>query len=447
MDNVTHALAGIVAAEVALELRRRRTGRSPTTSLTRAAWLASAGANNVPDLDFVYTGVLEQPLGYLLHHRGHTHTLLLAPLVALLPFAASLALGRWSARREKEPELDRSARALLLVLSLLGAVTHIAMDATNNYGVHPFWPLDAHWYFGDTVFIIEPLWWVVLSAPLVFTAKARWARVLFALPPVVAIALAVGSGVVLPPFVALLGALAPLLFYASLRLSRGPRAWLALGLGVLVPLVFATQGAAARASAREVLRASAPGAELHDIVLTPMPGNPFCWSGLSVETQADELRYRRFAVSTWPSAMSAEGCHTDPPRNTTAPRLPIFEGSRVDVWLHDTLIVPLPRLRALAHEDCRVAAFMRFSRAPFVVEAYDATVLGDARYDMSRDLSWSKLRLSDDAVGSDSLPSERRSAEELEASLAEYARDCARQVPAALVPGWVPPRADVLEGH
>lgn len=420
MDNITHSLAGIVLAEVALELRRRRTGKDASASLTRAAWLASAGANNVPDLDFLYAGVIERPLGYLLHHRGHTHTLLLAPLLALLPYVAARALQRWSARREKEPAPDGSSRALLYALALVGCVTHIAMDATNNYGVHPFWPLDARWYYGDTIFILEPLWWVVLAAPLVFTAKARWARAMLALPPIAALVLAIVSGVVLPPFVALLGALAPALLYAGHRLRRPQRVWASLGLGVAVWLAFATTGALARGRAEVVLGETFPEETLHDLVLNPMPGNPFCWNGLSVQADERTVRYRRLAISTWPSAMTAGGCHTDPPRETSAPRVPYVAPSPVDVEIFDTLEVPRDRLRALAEDDCRVRAFVRFSRAPFVIEGYDARILGDARYDMSRALSWSKMTLpdEDDEAAQASCP--------------------------GWVPGWEPPRADLL---
>jgi len=414
LDNVTHTLAGIVVAEVALHLRVRGTQRDPSVALTRAAWLASAGANNVPDLDFVYAGITEYPLGYLLHHRGHTHTFALAPLVALLPLFAAVLLERWSMRRD-EAAPARASWPFLYGLAVLGCVTHVLMDATNNYGVHPFWPFDARWMYGDTIFIVEPLWWVVLAAPLAFTAKAAWGRVLFGLPPIAAIVLAITSGMVLPPFVAVLGALAPLLFVAGWRLRRPQRAWLALGLGLAVPVVFAASGGSARARAVDALEGAFPDETLHDVVLAPTPGNPFCWSGLAVQTDERSLRYRRFAVSTWPSAMSAEGCHATPPRETRAPRVGIYEGSTVDVQLFDTLEVPLERMRALASEDCRVAAFAQFSRAPFVVEAYDTTVLGDARYDMSRSLSWSKME----------LPVEIGACPEL-------------------LPGWEWPRADVL---
>lgn len=416
MDNITHTLAGVVVAELALHLRQRPERRDAPVSLVRAAWLASAGANNVPDLDFLYAGILERPLGYLLHHRGHTHTFLLAPLVALLPFVAAVALERWTARRAREKDApSRASWPFLYGLAVLGCVTHVLLDATNNYGVHPFWPFDGAWVYGDTVFIVEPLWWVVLAAPLVFSPRARWGRALLALPPLAAIVLAIATRMVLPPFVALLGALTPLLFFASRRASRPARAWLAAGLGAAVFVVFALTGALARGRAVEVLGETFPDARLHDLVLSPMPGNPVCWSGLTVETEGDALRYRRLVVSTWPSVITAEGCHADPPREVMAPRVPITDPSAIDVRLVDTLEVPLGRLRALVREDCRVAAFAGFSRAPFVVEAYDGTLLGDARYDMSRETSWSKMVL-------DGEPAE-----------------CP-----PFVPGWTPPRADVL---
>jgi hypothetical protein len=116
--------------------------------------------------------------------------------------------------------------------------------------------------------------------------------------------------------------------------------------------------------------------------------------------------------------MTAEGCHTDPPRRTRAPRTPATEGSTVDVWIHDTLEVPHERLATLAREDCRVRAFFLFARAPFVVEGYEERLLGDARYDMSQDLSWSKMLLPEESE----------------------AGDCP-----GWLPGWEPPRADLLE--
>ncbi|WP_370466973.1 metal-dependent hydrolase, partial [Salmonella enterica] len=50
-------------------------------------------------------------------------------------------------------------RMQLAAIACLATLLHIALDFTNSYGVHPFWPFDNRWYYGDAVFIVEPLFW------------------------------------------------------------------------------------------------------------------------------------------------------------------------------------------------------------------------------------------------------------------------------------------------
>ena len=129
MDNLTHALfgaalAGVVVPEDALPARRR---------LFYAAGIVAA---NLPDLDLVYTAVTPAPLGYLLHHRGHTHT-----LVALVAQAAVLAgLCHLSPAGRG---VGGSVRGRLWGLLAAGLLSHVLLDAGNSYGVHPFFPFDA----------------------------------------------------------------------------------------------------------------------------------------------------------------------------------------------------------------------------------------------------------------------------------------------------------------
>jgi inner membrane protein len=40
------------------------------------------------------------------------------------------------------------------------------MDSLNVYGVHPLWPFDPNWYYGDLVFIVEPVFWIGFGVPL-----------------------------------------------------------------------------------------------------------------------------------------------------------------------------------------------------------------------------------------------------------------------------------------
>src|SRR5262245_23918172 len=84
-------------------------------------------AANAPDVDLLYTSITEQPLGYLLHHRGHSHT---------LPGLAALGLVIWSSLLllpRTRPAMRRpDPRWILLIAAAL--VSHLLMDAANSYG-------------------------------------------------------------------------------------------------------------------------------------------------------------------------------------------------------------------------------------------------------------------------------------------------------------------------
>ena len=80
MDNVTHTLAGLVLAEAAVRLRARTTGSEASPRFRAFAAVSSLIAANLPDFDLLYTGVGGDRLAYMLHHRGHTHTVVIAIL-------------------------------------------------------------------------------------------------------------------------------------------------------------------------------------------------------------------------------------------------------------------------------------------------------------------------------------------------------------------------------
>src|SRR5690606_35988755 len=93
MDNLTHTLTGFF-------LSRFVKPSEENQRFHRAILCACIVGSNFPDLDFIYTSISGHPkLGYLLHHRGHTHTL---PLVLPIAFAsASFAclISGWSLRQ------------------------------------------------------------------------------------------------------------------------------------------------------------------------------------------------------------------------------------------------------------------------------------------------------------------------------------------------------------
>lgn len=428
LDNVTHTLAGLAVAEAALAVRRRR-GGSAGTGLTRAAWLGSALANNVPDLDFAYAPITDGPLGYMLHHRGHTHTFVLAPLVALLPFAVA----RVMARRWGESG-GRASDAFLYALCLGGCLLHIAMDGANTYGVHPFWPLSGAWHFGDAIFIVEPAWWLTLAVPLAFSVKARAGRgILFSIAAL-ALILPVATGLVSSLAVAALALLALALIVGARRLgSDGARAGLAVGASLLVPFTFVSARALAEPRARAALDGAFPAANEIDLVMMPEPGNPLCWSVLAVAVEEGHaageaarpaspgaggtLVLRRLVVAAIPALHPALLCRMTPRLETTADDVPIVRPGHDDVLFFLEARVPIDALRAVYLERCDAAAFLRLSRAPFLAEHEGVRVLGDYRFDNEERLSFAEL------------------------PLPEPPGACP-----AFVPGWAPPRGDVLEG-
>jgi inner membrane protein len=174
MDNVTHALAGLLLAESAGRLRARRARPSeaePPPRLRAVAAIASMVAANLPDADLFYTGAGADRLAYMLHHRGYTHTVVLALLGAALVWGAAWGAVRW--RAPTAPA--RGDAGWLLGLLVASTLSHLVLDWTNSYGVHPFWPVDTRWRYGDAVFIVEPWLWVV-SVPALVAATTRRRR-------------------------------------------------------------------------------------------------------------------------------------------------------------------------------------------------------------------------------------------------------------------------------
>lgn len=395
MDNVTHTLAGLVAARAALYLRDRR---SPAggPALPFATLTASAFANNAPDLDFLYRSITPGKLGYLLHHRGHTHTLLATPALALFCLALVAGLLRLRGQRLSRPEWG-----FLLAVSIAGGFLHVAMDFGNNYGVHPFWPLDDHWYYGDAIFIVDPWLMIALGGMIFGATRSRVGRSLIGLILVLLLGLAwamalsgqtnAPSPAPHPWLAALLtaaaGAWLAWMHWGSLRARRWSST-AALGLFLVMQLVT-------RATVRAEVRGGLdPRFELVSLTSTPLPGNPLCWSLLAAGVSGGQYEVQQALVSAWPALVPVETCGpalvrvtaplTDP---SPAPR------ERSGVAWGRQFRAPLAQLEDLTR-DCVASAFLRFARIPFWVrEGARATLVGDARFDRSPALDFTDLPL------------------------------------------------------
>lgn len=160
MDPIAHTLVGATLAE---------TGLKRKTALATAALIIGA---NLPDVDAVT--MLGDGDYSLWIRRGWSHGLpalliwpfLLAGLLILFdrlrrsPVAASIpgnSGGRWEPVRA----------APLLLVSFIGVWSHPFLDWLNTYGIRLLMPLDGAWFYGDTLFIVDPWMWLLMAAPVV----------------------------------------------------------------------------------------------------------------------------------------------------------------------------------------------------------------------------------------------------------------------------------------
>jgi inner membrane protein len=358
MDNLTHSLTGLALGE--LVERSLPQEADPASARTRRQLLLFTcwAASNFPDLDLVLTPLEGRPLGYLLHHRGYTHTLLweIPQAIALLALTWLL----WPAARRLLVD-NASARLATFGVAALGLLLHVGMDYLNVYGVHPFHPFDSRWLYGDAIFIVEPVFWIAFGAPLAVMASrpaARW--LLFALlagvPLYAGLAGYLHWGSLLG--LALLGAVLGWLEY-----GRPPRDRTALAVGLAAALAYVGVQFEAVHAARAIVAAELarrePGNLLLDVPLSAFPSNPLCWAFVAIERNDGNGTYRlsRGALSLAPSVTPVSAC----PVRFGGPGA--AAGSPQLAWLWEQR-GSLAGLRALRGADCHVDAWLRFARAP-----------------------------------------------------------------------------------
>ncbi|TFW28459.1 metal-dependent hydrolase [Massilia horti] len=409
MDNLTHSVTGLAMGELVERSLPPETDSLRARTRRKLLLFTCWAASNFPDLDLLLTRLSPRPLGYLLHHRGYTHT-----LVGVLPQAALLLSLTWllwpGARRLLRG--SPAARAATVGVALFGLLLHVAMDYLNVYGVHPFHPFDSRWMYGDMVFIVEPVFWVALGTPLAVMASRPIARLLL-------FALLAGGPLFFTVFGYLQwGSLLGLFLLGALLvwLERGgaARNRKALVTGLAAGLGFVAIQAVAVQSARELvtqqLTQRDPGTQVLDVPVLAVASNPLCWGFVTIESNDALGNYRltRGALSLAPSITPVSNCPTalGGPGKAT-------EGTAL-IWLWEEH-GKLSRLRELASDNCYFNAWMRFARAPSLVGG-SAT---DVRFGTPGSPNFSTLNYAQRAGA-----------------------PCPRNVP-----GWGFPRADLLGLH
>jgi inner membrane protein len=258
VDPLAHTLVGAALAETGL----RRTTALATPTLIIAA--------NLPDLD-VLTRFAERDTALLLR-RGLTHGAAAMVVLPLLLAGAMLLFDRVRRRRDGARG-DRAKFTALLGLAWLGVISHPILDWLNTYGVRLLAPFSDRWFYGDTLFIIDPWMWLLAGCGVVLArAGSPWAIAAWAVLGTAATLLVLLSGEA-PPWAMVVWCVA-LAIIVLARAIAGPRIRTVpltrTALAVLLIYVL-TMFAGSRVAESHALQwARSQGIEAEDAIASPL---------------------------------------------------------------------------------------------------------------------------------------------------------------------------------
>lgn len=153
MDSITHLFyGGAIAAAIAPRAHRR------------AALLAGAALNTLPDLDVLPLALCDDPVVRMTWHRAATHSWFVLPLVA---WALWAFFRRRGGRVAQSPV--RWWWAIFVCL-----MAHPLLDSFTVYGTQLLWPLPLPPVMWSSLFIVDPLFTLPWLAAFVL---AMWAGV------------------------------------------------------------------------------------------------------------------------------------------------------------------------------------------------------------------------------------------------------------------------------
>jgi inner membrane protein len=180
MDNLTHSLVGAVLGQAGLKR---------TTGLAMPALIIGA---NIPDVDAACFFWLEGT-EHLAFRRGITHG---PPALVLLPLVLAgilWAFDRWQAKRGTRPEARLPVRfGWLYAMAFVGCLSHPFFDWLNVYGIRLLEPFSSQWFYGDTLFIIDPWLWALLIGSVWWSRRREKAGASYRWPAILGIVAALG---------------------------------------------------------------------------------------------------------------------------------------------------------------------------------------------------------------------------------------------------------------
>lgn len=291
MDPLTHTLVGATLAST----RLRDTTRFATVALVIGA--------NLPDVDSIlyFTGHDDLALGF---RRGWTHGVLALVLLPLIQTALLVAIARITRRQVHA--------GWLLALSAFAILTHPFLDWLNNYGMRWLMPFDGRWFYGDSVFIMDPWLWLILG--IGWVAPRRPTRGTVAIFGVCTLLLAYVVAQRDIRYLAIVAAVAVFLFL--ILLWKPPMQWLPTAALVLAFTYIGARLVIHEITERRIARTLASSSTM----ASPNPIDPLRWD--FVARTGDVYRYGRFHWRT--------GMQLAPDRLPVAKPSPEYELARRD---------------------------------------------------------------------------------------------------------------------
>ena len=336
MDPLAHTLFGATMAEAGL---RRKTALATGTLIIGA---------NIPDVDAV--AMLISADYALQVRRGWTHGILALMIWPFLLTGAMLAvdrlLQRRRGRRDRAPSastrttdsrstgpppdtgtMPRSSETratlkrqsassrksgpnfshgmtqslpmrpgVLLGIAFLGVWSHPLLDWLNTYGIRLLMPFDDTWFYGDTLFIIDPWVWLLAGAGVVLARSESWPGIggWIVLGTALTALVTTADMVPLGAKIIWVAGIAAIVLVRWTGWHRDAAQPVALSLLVAVVLYMAFMFAGARLTvwhARSQL--SADGIEAGQVMANPLPARLLLRTGVA----ASETHYYRFRVN------------------------------------------------------------------------------------------------------------------------------------------------------
>lgn len=344
-------------------------------------------ASNFPDADILMGFVDSTLLGYLVNHRGHTHTF--AGLI--LQFFFLFGLFYFFYKIKNSYIWSEDLVKPVASVTGFGLLSHIGLDFMNSYGVHPFWPINNNWFYGDFVFIIEPYLWITATLSLFFIIQKGFLRYLLLgftlLSPLLAYYTQMST--VLTTVIVYSFSLILLL---SLRVKKEPHvAQFGFSICMAIISLFALQSRYIKSSITSELQSTihknTDELKIIDLSTSPFPGNFFCWSflishqsGTEVLTSSGTYSVFSSMKDSCPKALRAAG--NQPDEQIKSSKHIYFSGLYKN---------SLKELRDIASLNCRTKAWFTYARFPYLSKG----LLDDLRFSLRTKRSFAFLDTND----------------------------------------------------